>query len=130
MAYIPPFEQLKQLAEITVVKDELRVSFSYENFQEFVKRLIASIPFDEEWYLEMNEDVRTAIENDQLESAAQHFIDIGYFEGRLPYAPEVDEEWYLQEYPDAAEAVESGELESAMHHFLDRGYREGRSPAP
>lgn len=130
MAYIPCFEQIKQLAEITVFKDELRVSLSYENFSELIKKFIACVPFDEEWYLEMNPDIKTAIDEGLIETAAEHYVESGYFEGRLPYAPDVNEEWYVQEYPDVAEILDRGEEESPSHHFINRGYREGRLPAP
>jgi hypothetical protein len=126
----PSFESIKRLAEIMVVKDELRVSFSYDNFILMLQMLLASVEIDADWYIQQYEDVRAANEEGRLESALKHFCETGYFEGRLPFEPEFDEEWYLAQYPDVAESVAQGEVESAAHHFMQRGYQQGRWPGP
>jgi len=61
-----------------------------------------------------------------IKSARNHFIHSGYFEGRLPSAPEFDEAWYLAQYPDVAEGITKGEIASARQHFLEHGHEEGR----
>jgi hypothetical protein len=158
--YLPAFDQIKRRGEISIVKDELRISFTYDNFVEIVRMLVAGIGvkpgwyiepdrisftydefvesvralvagvgLDSEWYLEQNQDVKTAIEEGHLQSPEQHFVEAGYFEGRIPFAPEFDEQWYLSEYPDVADLIERGEAESALHHFVSFGYQEGRSPS-
>ena len=43
-----------------------------------------------------------------MRSAQQHFVDDGYFEGRLPFPMRVDEKWYLQQNPDVADSVSHG----------------------
>lgn len=63
-----------------------------------------------------------------MASARQHFLDDGYFEGRLPFPMPVDERWYLEHYPDVAESVRKGVVGSAEQHFAEDGYREGRLP--
>ena len=63
-----------------------------------------------------------------MESARQHFIDDGFFEGRRPFPMDVDERWCLQQYPDVAESVRTGVVGSGQQHFVEDGYREGRLP--
>jgi hypothetical protein len=126
----PSFEAIKRLAEISVVKDELRVSFSYDNFILMIQLLLSSLDVDADWYKEQYSDAKQAMESGLRVSALQHFCETGYFEGRLPFEPRVDESWYLEQYPDVAESIARGEVESAVHHFIQRGYQQGRWPGP
>ena len=86
-----------------------------------------SIPVDEAYYLERNPDVEKAIESGELNSAAEHYVEHGFFEDRLPMAFAVDESDYLRRYPDVAEGVENGRIESATAHWIGYGRFEGRS---
>jgi len=126
--YIPPFDLIKGSLDISTVKGELRVSASYENFIKLVKRLLVAVDVNEQWYLRTYEDIGQAVKEGTVQSAAQHFVYDGYFEGRLPFPIEVDEKWYLQQYPDVAESIRRGSVASAQKHFEEDGYREGRLP--
>lgn len=126
--YIPPFDLIRRSVEITTVKGELRVSVSYEEFIKILKSLIAGFDVDEDWYLQTYEDIAKAIKGGSVQSARQHFVDDGYFEGRLPFPMAVDEKWYLQQNPDVAESVRRGVVASGQAHFQEDGYREGRLP--
>lgn len=128
MPYVPPFGLIKEHLHIANVKGEVRVSTSYEDFVKMLKLLISSVEVDEEWYLRKYEDIAQAIRNGDVASARQHFIDDGYFEGRIPGPLVVDNDWYLSEYPDVAESVRRGDFASAQDHFSQDGYREGRLP--
>jgi hypothetical protein len=79
-------------------------------------------------YLKQYTDVAQAISDGMVGSARQHFIDNGYFEGRLPFAIDVDDKFYQKEYPDVADSIGRGRESSAQDHFLRNGYREGRLP--
>lgn len=94
----------------------------------FMGPFIARIHFDEAWYLERNPDVAEAIERGEVESAAVHYREAGYFEHRMPYDIAVDEVFYLSEYPDVAAAVAEGHFGSAEGHFAAMGFAEGRLP--
>jgi hypothetical protein len=85
--------------------------------------------FDEKWYLSKYPDLATAIPSETFPTAWDHFMTIGYFEGRLPVEPRVDEAWYLKRYPDVAAAIFEGIFEDARQHFERNGYREGRLAA-
>jgi hypothetical protein len=126
--YLTPFDLVRRSVEISTVKGELRASLSYDDFIKLIRMMIASIPVDEDWYLKEYEDIAQAIRNGTVESARQHFVDDGYFEGRRPFPMAVDERWYLEQYPDVAESVRKGVVTSGEQHFVEDWYREGRLP--
>jgi hypothetical protein len=110
------------------VRGELRVSLSYDDFIKLIRLMIAGVEVDEPWYRQQYDDIGRAIRDGQVNSAKQHFVDDGYFEGRLPFPITVDEKWYQREYPDVAESVRTGVVASPQTHFEEDGYREGRMP--
>ena len=57
-----------------------------------------------------------------------HFVEEGYFEGRLGALPDFDEGFYKETYPDVAVAIAKGEVRSAFDHYVGGGAVEGRSP--
>ena len=128
MKYLPPFDLIRRSVEISTVKGELRVSIAYDDFIGILRRMISGIEVNEEWYLKEYEDIAQAIRDGSVASAKQHFVDDGYFEGRLPFPMPVDERWYLRENPDVAESVRKGVVSSGEQHFAEDGYREGRLP--
>jgi hypothetical protein len=128
--YIPPFDVIKQLVEISTSKGHLRVATSYENLITMIKLILSGVQVDEDWYLKQYPDVAQAISDGMIGSAKQHFRDNGYFEGRLPFEIKVDDKWYQVEYPDVADSIRRGNESSAQDHFLRNGYKEGRLPFP
>ena len=130
MKYLPPFDLIRRSVEISTVKGELRVNVAYDDFIRLIRLLIADTVVDDDWYLAQYPDVAEAVAAGRLQSPKQHFLDDGYFEGRLPFPLAVDEAWYLEQNPDVAESIREGRIESATQHFVDDGYREGRLPAP
>lgn len=128
MRYVPPFDLIRRSVEISTVKGELRVNVSYEDFIKILKMMISGVEVNEDWYNRSYEDIGKAIRDGGVKSAKQHFVDDGYFEGRLPFPIRVDEKWYLQQYPDVADSVRRGTVASAQVHFEEDGYREGRLP--
>ena len=96
MRYLPPFDLIRRMVEVSTVKGELRVSVSYDDFIKILQMMIAVVEVDEEWYLHEHADIARAINNGNVQSPRQHFIDDGYFEGRLPFPMPVDERWYLE----------------------------------
>ncbi len=104
---------------IEVVESRLR---------EMILPLVATIEFDEEYYLSMNPDVAEHVITGDISSARDHYINSGYFEDRFPRPIRVEERWYLDAYPDVAKAVADGRLTSGTQHFGMLGFREGRLP--
>jgi len=126
--YLPPFDLIRRSVEIATVRGELRVSVSYEDFVKLLKQMISGIEIDEAWYLKTYEDIAKAVREGSIKSARQHFVDDGYFEGRLPFPMRVDERWYQQTYADIGDSVRKGIIASGQAHFDEDGYREGRLP--
>ena len=128
MKYLPPFDLVRRSVEISTIRGELRVNVSYDEFVRLLKRMIVGTDVDEEWYLKTYEDIAKAVREGLIRSAQHHFVEDGYFEGRLPFPMKVDERWYMNQYPDVADSVRRGEIASAQTHFDEDGYREGRLP--
>jgi hypothetical protein len=126
--YLPPYEIIKGMMNLTTARGKTRVDMTYEDMQKLIRTLLISVEVDEAFYLERNQDVADGIRAGNIRSAREHFVDHGYFEGRLPYRIEVDEEWYLQTHQDVAETVRQGQYESGQAHFDGPGYPEGREP--
>ncbi len=128
MKYLPPFELIRRSIEISTLRGELRVNVSYQDFVRILKTLIQGIEIDEAWYARTYEDIGKAIAAGVVHSARRHFVEDGYFEGRLPFPIKIDEAWYLAENPDVAESIRTGIIASAQEHFERDGYTEGRLP--
>ncbi len=128
MRYVPPFEVLKTYVTITSVKGELMVTCSYENLVLMIRRLIAGVEVDEKWYLQRYPDIADALTKGLVGAAKTHWVNDGYFEGRLPFPIKVDERYYLQQNEGVADYVRKGLLESGQQHFDQNGYAEGRLP--
>ena len=128
MNYVPPFDLIRRSVEISTIRGDLRVNVAYDEFVRIVKQLLAGVHVDEDWYLRTYEDIGKAVRDGIVRSARQHFIDDGYFEGRLPAPVRVNESWYVQQYPDVADSIRNGAVASAQAHFDGDGYREGRLP--
>jgi hypothetical protein len=126
--YLPPFDLIRRFVEISTVKGELRVNLSYDDFTKILRMMISGIDVDEAWYLKQYGDIALAVNEGSISSAARHFMDDGYFEGRLPFPMPVNERWYLQQYPDVAESMRKGIVATGEQHFSEDGYREGRLP--
>lgn len=128
MKYLPPFEVLKSYITISSVKGELMVSCSYENLVQLLRQVIIGVEVDEQWYLQRYPDIAEAVQQGLVQSARLHFVNDGYFEGRLPFPMRVDERYYLAQNTGVADYVRKGMLESGQQHFDENGYAEGRLP--
>ena len=80
----PPFDRIRGQMTLATVRGEVTASASYAEFQEMIRTLLVGIEVDEEWYLEQNPDIAEAIKAGIVQSAKQHFVYDGYFEGRRP----------------------------------------------
>lgn len=73
---LPPYRRL------ALELDEPRAPL--QDIRLLLAPVLASAPFDEDWYLSNYPDIGQAVANGQLESGRAHFLSGGYFEGRLP----------------------------------------------
>ena len=127
MRYLPPFEVLKSYLTISAAKGDLMVSCSYEDFVQLIRRLIADVPVDDGLYSARYQDIAEGINQGTVASPKSHFVNDGYFEGRMPFPIRVDERYYLTQNPGVADYVRRGVLESGQQHFDENGYRETRT---
>ncbi len=130
MRYLPPFETIKAMLNLTTTRGKTRVDMTYEDLQTMIRSLLSVVDVDEDFYLSRNPDVAAGIRNGTIRSAREHFVDHGYFEGRLPYRVAVDEKWYAESHPDLADTLGGHEYATGQDHFDGPGYAEGRQPFP
>ena len=128
MKYLPPFDLIRRMVEVSTVRGELRVSLSYDDFVKILRMMISGIEVDEEWYLEEHAGHRPGDRQRRRGIGEATLLDDGYFEGRRPFPMPVDERWYLEHNADVAESVRKGVVSGGEQHFVEDGYREGRLP--
>jgi hypothetical protein len=92
--------------------------------------LISALPFDEEFYATAYPDLAKARDSGAIADLRTHFIEHGYFEGRVGADPRIDEEFYRKMYPDVALAIANGDVESGLDHYVRAGAAEGRFANP
>jgi hypothetical protein len=95
---------------------------------DILRILLENVYVDESWYIETYNDVADAVRKGTLSSAREHYINVGYFEDRMPHYIVVDAEWYLNINSDVAEGIRQGVIKSADEHFQMAGFKEGRLP--
>ena len=126
--YVPPFDIVKSKLQFSTGVEGITVATSYDALVDVIKLYLRGIQVDEEWYFKEYPDVKEAVSIGLYKSAAHHFVEHGYFEGRLPFPLLVCQEWYLSDNEDIAEGIRNGEIPSAVTHFRQHGYLEGRLP--
>jgi hypothetical protein len=62
-------------------------SITWEDLTRTLRLFLAHVPFDAEWYCTAYPDIAQAIDSGTLTTAREHFIEHGFFEGRLPGPP-------------------------------------------
>jgi hypothetical protein len=82
--------------------------------------------FNEAWYLRLYPDV-SAIVNSGIVTALDHFLNEGFWSGRIGHPFDVDENWYRQYYKDVNDEIRANKIGSAQQHFNEYGFVEGRA---
>ncbi|HEX3350253.1 MAG TPA: hypothetical protein VHS58_19360 [Acetobacteraceae bacterium] len=95
-----------------------------------IEAVVGTLPFSAEFYQETYPDIAAAVCNGEMSDPQRHYIEAGYFEGRLGAPPQVDERFYVAAYPDVADAIRRGEVRSGTEHYIRAGAAEGRVPNP
>ena len=118
------------LATLTLTPDMLRalpkVPVPVPALRKLLGVVVAASPFDEDFYATAYPDLAKARDSGAIKDLRTHFVEHGYFEGRLGSKPHVDDKFYLRMYPDVALAIANGEVESAYDHYMRAGAAEGR----
>ena len=130
MTYFPPGRLLLQALllsrERLKAKTNSKAAVPLLVLREIIATAVASLPFDEKFYLLHNPDIQEAAAEGKVTNLRAHFVYEGYLEGRFGVKPDVDEVFYLETYPDVASAIAKGEIASALDHYLISGALEGR----
>jgi hypothetical protein len=124
------FGSLATLKNQALVVPDGNTHFRVERhfFVALMSKKIASIKFDEGWYLSKYPDVKDAVKRGIVPSGREHYVMSGYYEHRMPTPIQVNEKWYLDAYPDVLEAIRAGVYKTGQAHFEIAGFREGRMP--
>jgi hypothetical protein len=129
--YFPHVDLLLQSLRIS--RDRLngrsKVAIDAKLLRRLIERAVMHLPFDPEFYKTTYPDIAAAVAAGQITDLHRHFVETGFFEGRLGAMPEVDEAHYCSLYRDVASAVKRGDIASATEHYIRSGAAEGRVPS-
>lgn len=128
--YLPHVDLLLQSLRISPERLDSRTKIAVDPrlLIHVLRQIVASLPFDEAFYLTAHDDLATAHNRGEIGDLHRHFVEAGYLEGRAGTAPEVDAAFYLATYPDVGRAIAAGQIASAEDHYIQRGAAEGRAP--
>jgi hypothetical protein len=132
LPYVPHIDLFLQALRINRERLDSRskVAIDARLLKALLQALVEFAPFSEEFYLQNYADIAKAHAAGDLPDPKRHFVERGYFEGRVGASTEVDEAYYLKRYRDVEQAARRGEVKSISEHFSQSGYAEGRSPSP
>jgi hypothetical protein len=128
--YLPHIDLLLQALRINRerLNSKSKVAIDARLLRALIQAIVARAPFSEEFYLETYPDIAKAHAAGTIPDPQQHYVEAGFFEGRLGAPPPVDEGFYTSLYKDVAQAVTRGDIPSATEHYLRQGATEGRLP--
>lgn len=112
-----------------ILKKDKKVIVPEKIFKFLLTEYLKSLPFDEAAYLRANPDVDAAIHRGEQKTGKEHFIYIGFFEGRSLGGNDFDEKWYLRNNSDVADSVRRGEWKNGKDHWVTVGVQELRAPS-
>src|SRR6266853_1259493 len=95
--YFPPYPMLQQaVSEDRNSRGELvALRIPKAIFAKFLRNYYDAVGFDEAGYLERNPDVVEGIKQGRVKSALDHFVNNGFYEGRLANYVRPEDVWYL-----------------------------------
>lgn len=129
--YVPHVDLLAQAMRIN--RDRLgsrsKIAIDAKLLRWILQNLVSHMPFSDQFYREAYADIGAAAAAGQIPDLHRHYVETGFFEGRIGAPSEVDEAFYLASYPDVATAIERGEVSSAAEHYIRSGAAEGRVPS-
>jgi len=103
-------------------KKQLRAKL--EGRLNFRRELSDFLPFfDERFYLDIYEDVRSTIQSGGLKSGMEHYVRHGFEQGRRAFS--IDTWFYTHEYGAAACEISDGFFVDHWHHYVEVGHKRG-----
>jgi hypothetical protein len=130
LQYVPHIDLLLQVLRINRerLNSKSKIAIDAKLLKALLKTIVECTEFSEEFYLETYPDIAEAYAAGQIPDLRRHYIEFGFFEGRIGAPPPVDEAWYTSQYKDVGQALMTGELGSGAEHYLQSGSAEGRVP--
>ena len=130
--YMPHIDLLLQALRINRerLNSKSKIAIDAKLLRTLLQSLLSSTAFSEQFYLETYPDIAEAYAAGKIPDLRKHFVELGFFEGRMGFPPSVDEDYYTSLYKDVGAAVQRGELPSATEHYMRAGAAEGRIPNP
>lgn len=124
------FERILEICRIRGWSENHKtLTIDRDGFKAIIREILRDMPFDENWYLGHYPDVAAAVARGEV-TAREHYVEFGYFEGRLPGLNGFDGAAYFRTQPDLAHfSAHPDAIDLARDHFVEHGYREGR-PTP
>jgi len=86
--YVVPFPVMNAWLESCQVADDGMLDIPYQDYIAMIRRLLEPVEVDEGWYAAAYPGVGQGIARGVFPSATVHYLAHGYFENRLPFAPE------------------------------------------
>ena len=131
LKYVPHINQFLQAMRVNrrSLDSNSKVTIDAKLLKALLRTAVKCVPFSEQFYLETYPDIAQAYAAGQLKDLKQHYVEQGYFEGRVGAPATVDKPYYLHRNGDVAEAMTRGDFTSVAQHYHECGYREGRSPS-
>lgn len=128
--YVPHVDLLTNAMRISRERliSRSKIAIDAKLLRLILQNLVSLMPFSEPFYRATYADLDAAAESGQIPDLHLHYVQTGYFEGRMGAPPDVDEQFYLAHYPDVASAIARGDVASATEHYVRSGAAEGRIP--
>ena len=128
--YLRHIELLLQALRINRARlnSKSKIAIDAKLLRGLIQAAVARVPFSDEFYLRTYPDIAEAHAAGTIPDVHRHYVEAGFFEGRLGTPPPVDEAFYMSYYKDVGLAVTRGDIPSATEHYLRQGAAEGRIP--
>lgn len=128
--YLPHIDLLLQALRINRerLNSKSKIAIDAKLLRGLIQAAVARMPFSEEFYLNAYPDIAEAHAGGTISDPHQHFVEVGFLEGRFGAPPPVDETYYTSLYKDVAQAITRGDIQSGQEHYLRQGAAEGRVP--
>jgi hypothetical protein len=129
--YFPHLDVVLQAMRISRerLNGRSKVAIDAKLLRRILQCVAMHLPFQEEFYRRSYPDIAQAAAAGHIPDLHRHFVETGFFEGRLGAPPPVDEAFYCATYKDVAAAIARGEVRSGAEHYLRSGAAEGRVPS-
>jgi hypothetical protein len=129
--YLPHIDLLLQAMRINRerLNSRSKIAIDAKLLRTLLQAVVVHLPFSAEFYQDSYPDIAAAAESGQIPDLHRHYVETGYFEGRIGAPPPVDDDFYVAQYKDVAQAIQRGDVGSPAEHYLRSGASEGRVPS-